>query len=128
MIKIIQRPWSDSTPSDLRGSCLDDVAQIRAEVEAGKSHLYHITGESVDVWAVTRGEVVGQKAELVVCCVGGVGMQAAGVALKKAAIEQGFQSIRYHSHKPSVQKLYEKYGFAGQEVERVYRIDLGGVV
>lgn len=127
MIKIKQCPWSDKTPKDLRGSCLNDVAQIRAEVEAGKSHLYHITGERVDVWAVTRGEVAGQKMELVICCVGGVGMGAAGVALKKAAAEQGFQTIRYHTHKPSIQKLYEKYGFAGKEVERVYRIELGGV-
>lgn len=126
MITITQRQWSESSPKDLRGSCLDDVADIRQQVETGRAHLYHITGNDVDVWAVTRGEEVAGRSELVICCVGGHGMKAAGEALKKAALESGFQTIRYHTRNQAVQRLYQQYGFAGSEVERVYRIELGG--
>ena len=126
MIKIIESPWLDSTPNDLRGSCGEDTPIIKANVENGRAFLYHLVGEGVDVWAVTRGEDAAHGKELVVCCVGGRGMKKAGAALKEAAIKGGFNSIRYHSKNAAVQRLYESYGFAGVELERVYRLDLGG--
>ena len=126
MIKIIQCPWSDSTPSDLRGSCGEDTEIIKASVESGAAHLYHMIGGGVDIWVVTRGEEAAHGLELVVCCVGGSGMNKAGEALKFMAIQNGFNSIRYHSKNAAVQRLYEKYGIAGVELERVYRLELGG--
>lgn len=126
MIKIIQCLWSDSTPSDLRGSCGEDTEIIKASVESGAAHLYHLVGGGVDIWVVTRGEEAAHGLELVVCCVGGSGMKKAGEALKFMAIQNGFNSIRYHSKNAAVQRLYQKYGIAGVELERVYRLDLGG--
>lgn len=126
MIKIIKSPWLESTPKDLRGSCGADTEIIKASVENGAAHLYHMIGGGVDLWVVTRGEEAAHGLELVVCCVGGSGMKKAGEAIKSVAIQNGFNSIRYHSKNAAVQRLYEKYGIAGVELERVYRLDLGG--
>ncbi len=126
MIKIIKSPWLESTPKDLRGSCGEDTEIIKASVESGAAHLYHMIGGGVDLWVVTRGEESSCGLELVVCCVGGFGMKKAGEAIKSVAIQNGFNSIRYHSKNAAVQRLYEKYGIAGVELERVYRVELGG--
>lgn len=128
MIQITESPWLDSTPRDLRGSCGADVEIIKSNVQAGMANLYHLTGNGVDVWAVTRGEDAAYGKEFVVCCVGGRGMRLAGHALKEAAIQSGFNSIRYHTKNAAVQRLYKRFGFAGNEVERVYRLNLSGGV
>ena len=126
MIKIIKSPWLKSTPKDLRGSCGEDTEIIKASVESGAAELHHIFGGGVNIWVVTRGEEAAHGLELVVCCVGGSGMKKAGEAIKSVAIQNGFNSIRYHSKNAAVQRLYEKYGIAGVELERVYRVELGG--
>lgn len=127
MITITQHQWKDSTPKDLKGSCGADVEIIKESVESEAAHLYHLTGDGVSVWAVVRGEEAAHGLELVVCCVGGRGMKKAGAALKEKALESGFNSIRYHSKNAAIQRLYKQYGIAGVEVERVYRLELGGV-
>lgn len=126
MIKITRCNWSDDTPEKLRGACDGWEAITRANVESGKEQLLHFTGENVDVWAVIRVEEVAHGLEMVVCYSGGHGMKAALFALKDMAIKNGFVSARYHTTKPSIYRMYRKYGLCGEEVERVYRVNLGG--
>jgi hypothetical protein len=126
MILINRRPWANDTFKKLRGSYDEDAAQIERDVKTGKKHLYQISGKGVDVWAVVKAESSGKGHQLVVCCVGGVGMKEAGNVLMKSAKKQGFESIRYHIKNAAVQRLYSMYGFAGKELERVYKINLVG--
>ncbi|KZM43087.1 hypothetical protein OA92_10020 [Marinomonas sp. SBI22] len=126
MIEITRCAWDENTPDKLRGACGEWADITRSNVEKGIEQLHHITGSNVDVWAVTRGEVAAHGSELVICYVGGKGMREAGFALKNAAIKQGFKTIRYHTTEPAIHRLYQMYGFAGEEVERVYRLSLGG--
>jgi len=129
MTQIIMEKWSESTLSDLRDSCSDDVDFIRTDVEKGLAHLYHIVDKGVSVWAVTRTEAIKGGTELVVMCVGGKGMRKAGKALIAAGKKNGFISIRYHTKNEAVARLYSMYGFMGHELERVYRLPLSeGVV
>lgn len=125
-MKITRCNWSDSTPQDLRGACEGWEEITRANVESGKEQLLHFTDDDVDVWVVIRVEEVGHGLEMVVCYSGGYGMKKALYALKELAIKNGFASARYHTTKPSIYRMYRKYGLCGEEVERVYRIDLGG--
>ncbi len=124
MTQIIMKKWSENTPNDLRGSCVEDVELIRADVEKGLAHLYQIVGKGVCVWAVTRTEAISGGTELVVMCVGGKGMKKAGEALIDAAKRNGFISIRYHSRNDAIPRLYSMYGFMGEELERVYRLSI----
>ncbi|RCX07051.1 hypothetical protein [Marinomonas foliarum] len=120
--------WKPETPALLRGACGPDVETIKAQVESGIAHLYHFTGNETDIWLVTRGEEYPEGNELVILCAAGYGMKDAGEVLKDSARLMGFSCIRYHTPNLAVYKLYEKYGFGGAEVERVYKVDLKGGV
>lgn len=126
-MKIARCNWSDSTPADLRGACegMEEITQEK--VESGKEQLLHFTAQGVDVWCVVRIESVqGSGLEMVVCYTGGYGMKAVAFALKDLALRNGFNSVRYHTTKPSIHRLYRRWGLQGVEAERVYRLILGG--
>lgn len=112
--------WTTDTDRKLRFSAGADLSLIRASVKQGKAQLYRLTDNKTDLHVVARGE----DTELVIVCVEGRGMKSAGPALIKAAKSQGFKTIRYHCQNPAVQRLYQRYGFAGCEYERVYKIEL----
>lgn len=125
-MKITRHQWSDSTPQDLRGASEGWEEFTRANVESGKEQLLHFVDDGVDVWVIVRIEEVAHGKEMVVCYSGGHGMKQALFALQDLAIKNGFKSVRYHTTKASIYRLYRKYGLCGKEVERVYRVNLGG--
>lgn len=126
-MKATRKTWPDVVPEKLLAACGDHVATIAQEVQDGISHLYHLEGDQTDVWAVTRGDEFPDGKELVVVCVGGDGMEQVGQFLIDNARALGFDCIRYHASNPATHRLYRRYGFGGVEVERVYKVDLGGV-
>jgi hypothetical protein len=113
--------WASDIDQRLAVSAGDDLSEIRADVIAGRADLYRIAGDKTDVHMVARGE----GSELVIMCVEGVGMGPVGPVLIDSAKRQGFKTIRYHCKNPAVHRLYQRYGFAGVECERVYKINLG---
>jgi len=123
-MKISQIKWADNTPDLLRGSCAGEEDFIRSQVENGDAVLLRFEDSDADIYAVIRAETESLGEEMVVMCVGGHGMDKTGLCLIELAKEHGFKSIRYHAKNIAVQKLYEKYGIAGKEVERVYRLAL----
>ncbi|MBJ7539251.1 hypothetical protein [Marinomonas transparens] len=125
-MKATRKSWTEDTAKNLCGSCGEDVETIKKEVNEGVSHLYHLEGENVDLWVVTRGESFPEGSQLVILCVGGKGMKEVGPFLIDQARAFGFASIRYHTKNPAVHRLYCGYGFGGVEQERVYKVDIGG--
>lgn len=117
--------WPVVVPEKLKKACGDDLEIIRNEVQDGVSHLYQIESENTDLIVITRGEETPAGKELVIVCVAGHGMKDAGQLLIDNARRLGFDSIRYHANE-ATNRLYRGYGFGGVEVERVYKIELGG--
>ena len=125
-MKATRHAWPEIVPPKLLMACGDHVASIAKQVQDGVSHLYHLKSELSDVWVVTRGEEFPEGKELVIVCVGGEGMEQVGQFLIDNARALGFDCIRYHASNPATHRLYNRYGFGGVEVERVYKVDLGG--
>jgi len=122
----ISWPYPHQMPEKLLKACGDDFASIRNQVQDGLAHLYLIEGENTHVWVVTRGEELPEGKELVIVCAAGYGMKDVGQLLIDNAKRLGFDSIRYHGSE-ATHRLYSGYGFGGVEVERVYKVALGGV-
>ena len=125
-MQVTRLDWPESVPPKLKKACGEDVKVVAQEVREGISHLYQIVGNAVDLLVVTRGEEYPNGKELVIECVAGIGMEQVGQFLIDNARNLGFDTIRYHCQNQAVQRLYERYGFAGEEVERVYKVTLGG--
>ena len=125
-MKATRTAWPEIVPPKLLKACGDHVATISKEVQEGISHLYHLEGNQTDLWMITRGEAFPEGKELVIVCVGGEGMEQAGQFLIDNARALGFDCIRYHASNPATHRLYQCYGFGGVEVERVYKVGLGG--
>lgn len=125
-MKITALDWTAQTDRDIAQAAGADLPLIRDQVKAGEADLYRLESDQTDLLVVARGESNVTGKELVIVCVQGRGMKDAGPALIEAAKRQEFESIRYHCENPAVQRLYQRYGFAGYEAERVYKIELGG--
>lgn len=124
---IVQRvSWPVVVPDKLARACGDDLEAIKAEVMSGICHIYSIESDSANLLVVTRGEESPAGREFVIVCAAGRGMKDAGQFLIDNARRLGFDSIRYHAKSPAVHRLYSGFGFGGVEVERVYKVDLGG--
>lgn len=125
-MKITALNWTAQTDRDIAQAAGADLPLIRDQVKAGEADLYRLESDQTDLLVVARGESTVTGKELVIVCVQGRGMKDAGPALIEAAKQQEFESIRYHCENPAVQRLYQRYGFAGYEAERVYKIEVGG--
>lgn len=125
-MKIKALSWTKQTDRDIAQAAGADLPLIREQVKAGQADLYHLESDHTDLLVVARSETAVTGKELVIVCVQGQGMKDAGPVLMDAAKRQGFKTIRYHCENPAVQRLYQRYGFAGYEAERVYKIELGG--
>lgn len=117
--------WPDDVPKKLAKACCGDISIIKKQVESGVSHLYKFEDKFVDLLIVTRGEEFENTKELVIVCAAGDGIKDVGQFLIDAAKMMGFNSIRYHAKSEAVHRLYHRYGFGGEEVERVYKIEIG---
>lgn len=125
-MNIAKLEWTEQTDRDIAQAAGADLPLIRDQVKAGLAQLYRLQSQNTDLLVVARGETAVTGKELVIVCVQGKGMKDAGPALMEAAKRRGFETIRYHCENPAVQRLYQRYGFAGFEAERVYKIELGG--
>lgn len=117
--------WPLEVPEKLMKACGDSFKTIRNEVQDGICHLYRLEGQETEVLIVTRGEETPDGKELVIVCAAGHGMKEAGQLLIDNARSLGFDCIRYHGSE-ATHRLYSGYGFGGHEVERVYKVALGG--
>ncbi|MBJ7556559.1 hypothetical protein [Marinomonas spartinae] len=124
-MKITQISWPYDVPEKLKKACGDDFETIRNQVQDGICHLYKFESDGVDLLMVTRGEETTRGRELVVVCIGGVGIKAAGQFLIDNALKAGFVSIRYHVQNPVTDRLYRQFG--GKEIDRVYQVVPKGV-
>ncbi len=125
-MQVTRLDWPEIVPPKLQKACDCDLDIVANEVKEGVSHLYQLTSDKADLLVVTRGEIYPDCKELVIVCVAGEGMEQVGQFLIDNARALGFDSIRYHCKNQATQRLYERYGFAGEEVERVYKVTLGG--
>lgn len=124
-MKVSRINWPYEVPEKLAKACGADLKTIRNQVQDGVSHLYKFASKDADLLVVTRGEETPSGKELVIVCVAGQGMKDAGQLLIDNARRLGFDSIRYHAS-AATHRLYSGYGFGGVEVERVYKVALGG--
>lgn len=125
-MKIDRVSWPLNVPEKLKKACGDDFVTIRNQVQDGISHFYKFESEDTDLLIITRGEETPSGKELVIVCAAGEGMKEAGQVLIDNARRLGFDSIRYHASSEATHRLYSGYGFGGVEVERVYKVALGG--
>lgn len=110
--------WTDEIGQKLQKSAGDDLAIIKRMVQENSAQLYQLRSDKTDLLMVARASGAD---ELVVMCLEGSGLKDAGVAIIEAAKKQGFKTIRYHTASKAIQRLNKLFGFAGDEVERVYR-------
>ena len=95
----------------------DDLAE---QVRRGIAELWRF---GADTYMVTRLDKVRELGlQLVVCCVKGRGAHQIAPFIIAAAKKQGVHSIRFHSSRPGMARLFGRYGF--REAERVYLLDL----
>ncbi|MFD1385150.1 hypothetical protein ACFQ45_17505 [Rhodanobacter aciditrophus] len=124
-MKVQRINWPLKVPEKLLTACGDDFKTIRNQVQDGIAHLYKLESDNTDLLVVTRGEETPSGREFVIVCVAGHGMKDAGQFLIDNASRLGFDSIRYHANE-ATHRLYSAYGFGGDEIERVYKVALGG--
>ena len=124
-MKVSRINWPLDVPEKLISACDDDLCFIQKQVQDGICHLYKFESETADLLIVTRGEETQSRNELVIVCAAGHGMKEVGTLLIENAKRLGFDSIHYHCNE-AVQRLYSQFGFAGEEIERVYQVALRG--
>lgn len=105
--------WTDEAEAGLCDSLHDDKAIIKDQIENGISQLWYI--QNVDSWMVTRTETQGDKKVLAICCYQGQELHTIGKEIIKAATEQGFDGLRYHTRRKGLNRLLHDFDFEHQE-------------
>jgi len=112
-----RKPWSDDAEQGLGETLRDDVELLRDQVAQGVAELWRVDGHS---WMITRVEPIpNRRPELVVCCYKGRDLNRVTQYLMKAAIKQGFGSIRYHTRRKGLNRLVADLGF--EFMETIYQ-------
>jgi len=112
--------WSEARPV-LRsaGTLGDDEQSIEQCVADGGAVAWRVNGGSA--YMLTRAELTDQGAELVIMCAAGRGMDTAMPSIIATARQGGFETIRFHTRRPSLGRLAARYGY--RERERVYAVE-----
>jgi len=106
--------WSEEARHGLGETLADDEPIIKSMIESGKSQLYKVNdGES---WFCFTGD----ENELVLQCMKGKNGVAICDVIFTWAKQQGFKTIRFHTNRKGMPRLFKK--FNPIEVETVYRI------
>lgn len=111
------------------------AAEIAAHVSTAAGQDWRLIAEEIDsgsceAWRVNAGEafmvtrIEHRTNELVVVCFEGRGLRAVADAIMEQAKHIGCRSIRFHTGRPALGKMMQRFGF--DELERVYRADLTG--
>jgi len=94
-----------------------DLPEILAEVEQGQAEAWRIDGGKA--YMVTRIESGTQGHELVVVCFEGRSLRQYAEHIIDKARAAGCGSIRYHTDRPGMGRMLERFGF--EVAETVYR-------
>jgi hypothetical protein len=108
-------PWSDFAERELRRVAGLDLADIRSEVLAGISQLWHCHDDSgLNGYVVTRLERRGDAIEWVWLACAGKGYHAF-VGMFLTAAQERDLPIRVYINRRGMQRVYEKLGFEVSE-------------
>lgn len=112
--EIAPAKWCDDAADALLEASRGDLDIIAAEVKAGVSNLWRISGASAG-WMVTREE----PGELVIVAASGVNALPIMAFVTEKAISAGL-SVRVHLVRPGLIRMYKSIGF--EQAEIVMRI------
>lgn len=95
---------------------LDSDSEIlKDQCERGISQCWEVGGG--DAYMLTRSD----GSELVICCFEGKNIKQAAPLIVKAATENGFKSIRFHTERPALARLINQQF---KYVETIFRMKL----
>lgn len=100
--------WNDDIPKKLSNALLGFDGYFENEVKANRCQLYRINDDS---YMITRDEYDGGKRTLTICCYQGKHIFEFAKGLIVQCKKQGFDFIRYHTHRKGMIKLGKKLGF-----------------
>lgn len=95
--------WNDQAAAALLPVMGNDAPVLRSEVQAGRSELHRIDGNS---YMITRLE--GDR--LIVPCFIGENLKQVAAAIYAAAKKVGCRSIQFHTERPGLQRLLADFG------------------
>ena len=105
---------TDAVAKILRPALGNDESIIIEQINAGVCELFKCD----EVYFITRGE----GNELVIVALAGKNLRNVTELIFSTAKKAGFKSIRYHTKRPALAKLFAQYN--PREVERVFRIEV----
>lgn len=95
-----------------------DASLVFSEIKTGVCALWELNHGQV--YMVTRGE----DAQCVIVALAGCELHEVAQNIIDAVTASGFESLRFHTKRPGLGRMLERYGFS--ELERVYSLDLTG--
>lgn len=103
--------WTDAIGQALESAARGDLAEIRAEVEQGISDLWAWQHSAGTGFMVTRQECK----ELVIVVGAGTGCRPVIEHVTRRALAAGL-GLRTHIQRPGLRRIYERQGFALDEL------------
>lgn len=95
-----------------------DAPLVFSEIASGVCALWELNRGQI--YMVTRGE----DDQCVIVALAGCELHEVAPAIIDAVSASGFESLRFHTKRPGLGRMLERYGFS--ELERVYSLDLTG--
>ncbi len=109
--------WTPEADAGLNQVMGDDRDDLCIQIENGMCQLWYLP--KFDSWMITRSEPrLNQAPVLVICCYQGKGLVEVGQHIVKAAQQQDFAGIRYHTQRKGLNRLLKPFGF--EKLETVY--------
>ncbi|MBX2809957.1 MAG: hypothetical protein KTR20_15155 [Cellvibrionaceae bacterium] len=126
MIKITQHThWNESATTGLGETLRDDITVLQDQVNSKVAQLWEMGSPHGTSWMITRTEQLADKKELVICCYKGCDVNTVMQVVIDSAIEQGFDSIRYHTQRKGLNRLVSELNF--KHLETVYQKQLSNI-
>lgn len=120
---IRQVPWSDAAHAQISRVGEETARLLRAEVERGRSMLWHCQSDKAEAFAVTR--VDDNPREFVICAFAGTpGCSGEFLEVFREAAHAQRLSIRVHVISRELARLWCRFGL--RESEWILRDDLNG--
>lgn len=110
-MKVAPVAWTDAVGLALESAARGDLAEIRAEVQQGVSDLWQWQHSAGAGYMVTRQE---QK-ELVIVAGAGTGCRPVIEHVTRRALAAGL-GLRTHIQRPGLRRMYEREGYALDEL------------
>lgn len=120
MVEIVNKPYSAELAKRLTPALGDYSADILGEIKRGESMIWEI-GNTLYVVRIERDS---QGLEMVVVVAVGANIKETAKRLIEQAHNIGCYSVRFHTSHKGLARLI---ALPFEEVERVYRLDVGGL-